>query len=216
MVPAGPRIDATWENRDVDDRATVLHARGLRLEYVTLGWNVAGVAVLAAAAITARSVALAGFGLDSAIEILASLVVVWELTGSSADDRTRRALRIIGAAFFALAVYVTVQAALVLGLAWHPHASALGIAWTAVTCAVMLALAAGKAATGRALGNPVLRTEARVTLIDAYLAASVLFGLVLNAAAGWWWADPVAGLVIVFYGVKEGRAAFGAAAEAVV
>jgi divalent metal cation (Fe/Co/Zn/Cd) transporter len=200
----------------VDDRATVLHARGLRLEYVTLGWNVAGVAVLAAAAITARSVALAGFGLDSAIEILASLVVVWELTGSSADDRTRRALRIIGAAFFALAVYVTVQAALVLGLAWHPHASALGIAWTAATCAVMLALAAGKAATGRALGNPVLRTEARVTLIDAYLAASVLFGLVLNAAAGWWWADPVAGLVIVFYGVKEGRAAFGAAAKAVV
>ena len=201
----------------MDDRATVLHARGLRLEYVTLGWNVAGVAVLAAAAITARSVALAGFGLDSAIEILASLVVVWELDGQQCRrphaprpaDHRRGVLRAGG-------VCRRAGRARARSSRGTHTPSALGIAWTAVTCAVMLALAAGKAATGRALGNPVLRTEARVTLIDAYLAASVLFGLVLNAAAGWWWADPVAGLVIVFYGVKEGRAAFGAATEAVV
>ena len=199
----------------MDHRHSVLQARGLRLEYLTLGWNVTGVIVVSAAAITARSVALAGFGLDTAIEILASIVVVWELTGSGEGERTRRALRIIGAAFFALAAYVAVQAAVVVGFAWHPHPSGLGIGWVAATCAVMLTLAGGKAATGRALGNAVLRAEGRVTLIDAYLAASVLLGLVLNAAAGWWWADPVAGLVIVFYGVKEGRAAFDAAAEAV-
>jgi len=71
----------------------------------------------------------------------------------------------------------------------------------------MLALAYGKAVTGKALDNPVLRTEGRVTLVDAYLAGAVLVGLVLNAAAGWWWADPVAGYVIVFYGIKEGRGA---------
>jgi divalent metal cation (Fe/Co/Zn/Cd) transporter len=74
----------------------------------------------------------------------------------------------------------------------------------------MFALAFGKARTGKALGNPVLQTEGRVTLVDAYLAGAVLMGLVLNAAAGWWWADPLAGLVIVFYGVKEGVSALRA------
>jgi divalent metal cation (Fe/Co/Zn/Cd) transporter len=83
----------------------------------------------------------------------------------------------------------------------------LGIIWTAATVLVMLALAAGKGRTGKALENPVLQTEGRVTLIDAYLAAAVLLGLVLNAAAGWWWADPLAGLVIVYYGLREGRQA---------
>lgn len=198
----------------MDHPRPALLARGLRLEYATLGWNVVGVVVVGIAAIAARSVALAGFGLDSAIEILASVVVVWELTGSGSAERERRALRLIGAAFLALATYVTLQAAYVLAAAARPETSTLGIAWTAATCVVMLALAAGKAATGTALGNAVLRTEGRVTLIDAYLAASVLLGLVLHAVAGWWWADPLAGFVIVFYGIKEGRAAFRTAAAA--
>ena len=81
-------------------------------------------------------------------------------------------------------------------------------AWTALTAAVMVALAAGKARTGAALGNPVLRTEGRVTLIDGILAAAVLVGLVLNAALGWWWADPAAGLVLVFYAAREVRDIF--------
>jgi divalent metal cation (Fe/Co/Zn/Cd) transporter len=76
--------------------------------------------------------------------------------------------------------------------------------WLALTCLAMLALAYGKARTGAALGNPVLQTEARVTVVDAYLAGAVLVGLVLNALLGWWWADPLAGLVIVYYGIKEG------------
>ena len=187
---------------------TRLLTRGLRLEYVALGWNVVGVVVVAIAALTARSVALAGFGLDSLIEIFASVVVVWELTGAASDQRQRRALRLIGTAFFSLAAYITGQAAYVLVTQSHPRSSPLGIGWTAVTCAVMLGLAGGKAATGKALGNPVLQTEGRVTLIDAYLAGAVLVGLVLNAAVGWWWADPLAGAVIVFYGVREGRAAW--------
>ena len=179
--------------------------RGLWLEAATLGWNLVGVLVLAVAALRARSVALAGFGLDSLIEIGASTVVVWELTGSGDPQRQRRALRLIGGAFLALASYLPPGGG---GAASHRHPdpSALGIAWTAATCAVMLALAAGKARTGAALDNPVLRAEGRVTLVDAALAASVLAGLVLNAAFGWSWADLVAGFVLVGYGLKEGWA----------
>ncbi|MGF1425634.1 cation transporter [Kitasatospora sp. LaBMicrA B282] len=90
----------------------------------------------------------------------------------------------------------------------HPHHSPLGIAWTAVTAVVMFALAFGKARTGAALGNPVLRTEGRVTLIDGLLGAAVLLGLVLNNTLGWWWADPAAGYVLVYYAGREVRAIF--------
>jgi divalent metal cation (Fe/Co/Zn/Cd) transporter len=187
-------------------RARLLR-RGLALEWVTLGWNVVGIGVLAVAALAARSVALAGFGLDSLIEIGASTVVVWELSGSVDERRQQRALRLIGWAFAALAAYLLVQAAVVLAKGFHPGHSALGIAWTSVTALVMFALAAGKATTGRALGNPVLQAEGRITMVDGLLAAAVLVGLVLNASLGWWWADPVAGLVLVGYALVEGRAA---------
>lgn len=186
--------------------ATLL-ARGLRLEYLTLGWNVVGVVAVAFAAIAARSVALAGFGLDSLIEIFASVVVVWQLRGIN-QGRERMALRLIGTAFFALALYILAQAAYTLVAQIHPARSPLGVAWLAATLAAMLLLAWGKLVTGRQLRNPVLLTEARVTLIDALLAAAVLVGLVLNALLGWWWADPVAALVIVYYGIKEGLTAW--------
>ncbi len=182
---------------------TQLVNRGLLLEYLTLGWNVVGVVLMLMAAFAARSVALAGFGLDSLIEIFASVVVVWQLTGSD-QNRERRALQFIGAAFFALAIYVLVQSGYVLAVQLRPSPSSGGIAWLALTVVVMLALAYGKRVTGAELANLVLSTEARVTLIDAILAFAVLIGLVLNAVAGWWWADPLAGLVIVYYGVREG------------
>ena len=92
---------------------------------------------------------------------------------------------------------------MVLAAGYHPRHSALGIAWTSVTAAVMFALAAGKARTGAALANPVLTTEGRVTMIDGILAAAVLLGLVLNAAAGWGWADPAAAYVLVYYAARE-------------
>ena len=182
----------------------VLLQRGRALEWATLAWNLVGIVVLAVAAVSARSVALAGFGLDSLIEVGASTVVLWELSGNG-EARQRLALRLVGMAFAALAIYLTVQSAIVLATGFRPHHSPLGIAWTAVTAAVMFALAACKARTGRALGNPVLQTEGRVTLINGLLA-----GLVLNATAGWWWADPLAGLVIVYYGLREARSALAA------
>jgi len=184
-----------------------LPRRGFWLEYATLAWNVIGIVVLAIAALSARSVALAGFGLDSLIEIGASTVVIWELSGTG-EERQRRGLRLIGYAFAALAAYLLVQSTVVLVAGYHPRHSVLGIVWTGVTAAVMFALAAGKARTGRALGNPVLRTEGRVTMVDGILATSVLLGLALNAALGWWWADPAAGYVLVFYAAREVREIF--------
>jgi divalent metal cation (Fe/Co/Zn/Cd) transporter len=198
----------TGETATADQgRARVLLRRGRVLEAITLGWNVVGVVVLALAAAAARSVALAGFGLDSLIEIGASTVVLWELAGAG-EDRQRRALRLIGASFLALAAYLAVQSAIVLAARYHPGHSTPGIAWTAVTAAVMFALAAGKARTGAELGNPVLVTEGRVTLVDAILATAVLAGLILNAAIGWWWTDPVAAFVIVCYALREAREIF--------
>jgi divalent metal cation (Fe/Co/Zn/Cd) transporter len=203
---------------------------------------VIGAAVIIAAAIDAGSVALAGFGLDSLIEIFASTIVVWQLKGVN-QNRERLALRCIGVAFFLLALYVLVQSArsVVAGLdaanysgtaplsmaqhndrspstelgitGWRPGTSAVGMAWLFATVVAMLLLAWGKQVTGRQLGNRVLQTEARVTLIDAWLAASVLLGVGLNAAFGWWWADPAAGLIIVYYGIREGREALRHRAE---
>lgn len=187
---------------------TKLLRLGRGLEAATLLWNVVGIVVLAIAAAAARSVALAGFGLDSLIEVGASTVVLWELAGTG-EQRRQRALRLIGAAFVALAGYLTVQSVVVLALGYHPKHSPTGITWTAATAVAMFALAYGKRYVGRALANPVLSTEARVTAIDGLLACAVLGGLALNAGFGWWWADPAAGFVLVYYAIREARAIFG-------
>jgi divalent metal cation (Fe/Co/Zn/Cd) transporter len=207
---AGAGCLAVEPRRCADDDGgpeAALLARGVLLEQITLGWNIAGIVILAFAALAARSVALAGFGLDSLIEIGASTVVLWELADSG-EERQRRALRLIGTAFVALAIYIAVQSTVVLATGHHAHHSPVGIAWTAITAAVMFALASGKATAGRRLENPVLQTEGRVTFIDGLLASAVLIGLALNATAGWWWADPLAGYVIVFYGAREAYAIF--------
>jgi divalent metal cation (Fe/Co/Zn/Cd) transporter len=189
-----------------DQRDVMLLRRGRQLEGMTLAWNVVGVAILAYAAIVARSVALAGFGLDSVIEIGASTVVLWELADIE-QSRQHRALRMIGSAFVALALYLGAQSTVVLVVGFRPHHSPLGIAWTALTAVAMFALASGKARVGSALDNPVLTAEGRVTMIDGILATAVLAGLALNTFLGWWWADPVAGYVILYYALREARGA---------
>ena len=182
-----------------------LVSRGFLLEYTTLGWNVVGVVILAYTALAARSVALAGFGVDSLIEIGASAVVVWELSDAH-GGRRQRALRLIAMAFVLLAGYLAVQATWVLVVGHRAGHSLVGIVWTAATASVMFALAAGKARTGAALDNPVLVTEGRVTLIDGMLAMAVLTGLVLNSLLDWWWADPLAAYVLVYYAIHEAHA----------
>jgi divalent metal cation (Fe/Co/Zn/Cd) transporter len=194
-----------WETLRVSDqRHVTLLRRGRQLETITLSWNVVGVAILAYAAVLARSVALAGFGLDSVIEIGASTVVLWELADVS-KSRQRQALRMIGSAFVALALYLGAQSTFVLVVGFRPHHSALGIIWTALTAVVMFALASAKSRTGSALDNPVLKAEGRVTMVDGVLAAAVLAGLALNTFLGWWWADPAAGYVILYYALREAR-----------
>lgn len=141
---------------------------------------------------------MAGFGLDLLIEIGASTVVLWELA-----DSQRTGLCLIGAAFALLALYLGVRSVWALSTQHLAGTSLAGITWTTATAVVMLALAYGKNRTGTALSNPVLTTEARVTVVDAVLAVAVLVGLVLNAGFGWWWANPAAGLVVVGYAVKE-------------
>ena len=190
---------------DVPTAARLLRT-GRALEVVTLAWNVVGVMVLAVLAISTSSVALTGFGLDSLIEIGASAVVLWELSGTGEHRRQGRALRLIG---------IGVRAARGVppppvrgrprpwGTARPPARS--GSSGPRLTAFAMFGLAAGKRRTGRALDNPVLETEGRVTFVDGLLATAVLIGIVLDLALGWWWADPVAGLVIVFYAAREAK-----------
>jgi divalent metal cation (Fe/Co/Zn/Cd) transporter len=201
--PSDPPAGAPASGTDVEGRRGRLLRRGLGYESATLGWNVVGTGVMLAAAVVTGSVALSGFGVDSLIEIGASLVVVRQLVSPTADEAV--ALRLIGAAFVALAVYLAVQAGFALASHAEPARSPVAIAWLAATVVVMVALAVGKARTGAALGHSVLSAEARVTAVDAVLAAAVLAGVVADAGLGWWWADPLAGLVIVGYAVVEAR-----------
>jgi divalent metal cation (Fe/Co/Zn/Cd) transporter len=184
--------------------------RGLQLEYFTLAWNIIGVVITAYAAVKAHSIAIGSFGLDSIIEIGASTVVIWELTNTKENVRPK-ALRLIGGSFYAIAVYILLQVVYLFVIGSHPHASVIGIVWTAITLIVMLALAQSKRIVGTKLDNPVLITEGKVTLVDAYLAGSVMVGLIVNATLHFWWADLAAALIIVFYGCKEGKAAFAEA-----
>ena len=172
------------------------------LEYATLGWNAVAIVILTIAALQASSVALAGFGLDSLIEIGASTVVIWELSDASAQ-RQRQALRLIGLAFLLLAVYLLVLSSLALLAEHRPSGSNLGLVWVCATALVMFALAWGKVRTGRALGNPVLTSEGRVTLVDGLLASAVVLGLLLTSVFGWWWTDALIGYVIAGYALRE-------------
>jgi divalent metal cation (Fe/Co/Zn/Cd) transporter len=190
---------------DADDQLVQVAGQlqtGVRLERCTLAWNVAGVVILAVLSAKAHSVALFGFGLDSLVEIGASIVVLWELR-SVGVERERRALSLIAVSFVAISAYLAVQSTVTLVHRSHAHHSPLGITWTGATAIVMFALAWSKASVGRATQREVLLRESRVTFIDGLLAVAILSGLSLNAFAGWWWADPAATYVIVVYGFRE-------------
>ncbi len=177
--------------------------RGFTLEYITFGWNIVGCLVLAKAAYDARSVALLGFGIDSAIEIFASVIVVWQLKAVHKNNE-KKALRCIGTAFLLLAVYLIAQSSVALLSGIHAKESILGIIWLVITSITMFLLAYGKKSIGKELQHAVLTTEAKVTLVDGILASVVLLSLLLNLFFGIWWIDAVAGFVIALYSIKEG------------
>jgi divalent metal cation (Fe/Co/Zn/Cd) transporter len=186
-----------------------LRRRGLVLAGLTIAWNVVEAVVAVSAGLAAGSIALVGFGFDSTIEVLSAWVVVWqfrgELRGGFDEARERRALRVIGVTFFVLAAYVVVEALRDLFFVDSEAAeSTVGIVLAALSLAVMPALAWAKSRTALELGSPTLRADATETLLCAWLSAALLAGLVLNAVAGWWWADPLAALAIAGLAAHEG------------
>ena len=177
--------------------------RASRLVYATIVWNAfEGIAGILAG-IAAHSVSLTGWGLDSSIEVFASSVAAWQLRGS-AGHRDRLALRLIGICYLIVAAYVGFQSVARLVSREHPSASPFGMVISGSAVVVMLVLGVRKRVLARHLANPVLSAEAKFSLVDAALAATVLVGLILDAAFGWWWADPVVASCIAFVALSEG------------
>lgn len=193
-----------------------LQRRALRLEYATIAWN-AGEAVLTVwLGVVAGSLALIGFGADSMIELFASGVVVWHLrAGHEADDpaRTRLALRLVAGAFAVLAVTLGTVATRDLMTGREAGHSPVGIAYLAVTAVVMFGLAVVKRRTAEELESAPLRSEAAMTFLDGVLSVATLAGLSLNAALGWWWADPTAALIVGLGAANEAREAWAESRE---
>jgi divalent metal cation (Fe/Co/Zn/Cd) transporter len=193
----------------VTDERERLQRRGVLLAGLTIAWNVIEAVVAIAAGIAAGSIALVGFGFDSTIEVLSAFVVVWqfraELRGGYDDARERTALRLIAVSFFVLATYVTVEALRdLIFVDAEAGASTVGIVLAAASLIVMPLLALAKRRTATRLGSPTLRADAAETMLCSWLSAVLLGGLVLNAAVGWWWADPVAGIGIAGLATREG------------
>lgn len=189
-----------------------LRRRGLWLEYLTIGWNLIEAVIAIAAGLAAGSIALVGFGFDSTIEVVAASVVVWqfraELRGGVDEQRERRALRLIAVTFFVLAVYVSFEAVRDLLVGEVAATSTVGIVLAAVSLVVMPVLAWLKRRTGIQLGSRTLVADSAETFLCAWLSAVLLVGLVLNATVGWWWADPIAALIIAWLALREGLEAW--------
>jgi len=188
------------EATDVDHR---LLRRGLRLEYLTVGWMTLEAAVAIASGIVAHSIALVGFGLDSVIELFAGSVLIWQLRNPT-EETEDRARRLIAVTFFLLAVYVLSEATRDLVSGSRPDQAPAGIILAIAALLLMPALGISKRRTALQLHNEALQADAAETLFCAWLAAVLLVGLLLNAALGWWLGDPIAGVVIGLFAVREG------------
>lgn len=191
---------------------SLLLARGVRLEYLTVGWNIVEGVIAIGAGLAAGSVALIGFGIDSFVESVSGSVLIWRLRaeamGDADEERVeqveRRAERLVGLSFLVLGAYVAYAAVQTLIARDEPAASPVGIALTLLSLGVMLWLARAKRRTGEALASRALIADSQQTFACWYLSATTLAGLSLNAVFGLWWADPVAALVIVAFLVREG------------
>ena len=204
--PSAPLLAITRARRvDPAERAR-LARRGRMLAWAGNAWHVAEFAIALAAGVAASSVALVGFALDSLIELAAGFVIVWLLARERHASATaeQRAGRLIAASYFALAAYIAIESAYAILAGHHPEVSWVGIALAAVTAATMPLLARAKRRVGAALGSSATAREGTQNLLCAYLSVALLAGLGLNAAFGWWWADPLAAVVIAVVAVREG------------
>ncbi len=187
-----------------EDRRQVLQRRIRWIVTATIAYNIGEAVVALAAGASASSTALIAFGLDSTIEVLSAAAVAWQFTRRDPQRWERGTLRVIAAAFFALAAYVTVTSLLALIGRVDVEHSTLGIVITALSVAIMPFLSFEERRAGRELGSATAVADSKQTLICAYLSAAVLVGLVLNSLFGWWWADAIAGLIIAAFAVREG------------
>ena len=186
--------------------ASRLHERARHLQFATIAWNSVEVFVTIGLGIAANSLALVAFGMDSLIEVFASLVVVWHLGtfGSvPSEERTARALRLVAIAFGALAISLLVGSARGLVTGTEADSSIAGIAYLGTTAVVMFTLARWKRRVGVALEVAPLVAEASVTFLDGLLAIGILVALALNTAFGWWWADPIAAAAVGVLAARE-------------
>lgn len=189
------------------DRRAVLRRRIRLLVAATITYNVVEAIVAITAGTIASSIALIGFGLDSVIEVSSAAAVAWQFARPDPQRRERGALRVIAASFFALAAYVTVEALRTLIGGHQPEQSEVGIVLVTISVIIMPFLSWAQRRAGREYGSASAVADSRQTLLCTYLSAAVLLGLVLNAALGWWWADPVVALGLALVAVREGRAA---------
>lgn len=182
--------------------------RGRRLEYFTIAWNSLEAIASVVAGLLAGSIALVGFGLDSVIEVSSGAVLLWRLRAEGDAERREhaehRALRFVGVGFLALAAYVAYDS--IKGLVRHeaPHESLFGIGVAIASLIAMPLLARAKRTVARQLNSGAMHADSRQTDFCVYLSAILLAGLLLNALLGWWWADPVAALLMVPLIAREG------------
>lgn len=207
-------MDSAASSRLPEPRRHLLDS-ALRLEYLTVGWNVVEGVIAVAAATAAGSVALLGFGIDSFVESASGLVLIWRLlaerSGRHSQDiarMDRRAQRLVAISLFLLAAYITFDAASALLLREAPGSSLIGIMLTTVSIAVMLWLSRAKRRAAVSLHSRAMAADAFQTTACWWLSVSTLCGLGLNALFGWWWADPIAALVMAVLVVREGREAW--------
>ena len=190
-----------------------LQRQAVRLEQFSIGWMLIEAGAAVTAGVIAGSLALTSFGFDSVIEIVSATVVLGrlnaELRGSHTSEQAeRRVLKIIAVTFFVLAAYVLTGSVIDLATQAHPERSPVGIGLTVGSLLVMPLLGWRKKRVGAALRNQLVLADAAETILCATLAATTLLGLVLFAAFGWWWADPVAALAVAWFAVREGREAW--------
>ena len=186
-------------------RRAALVRRARLLAAASVAYNVAEAVVAITSGRVADSTALVGFGLDSTVEVMSGLVILWQFGHPVPEEREHLARRLIAVSFFALAAYVTVESVRAVVTREQPDTSVVGIALAALSLAVMPLLSHWQRHTGRELGSGAVVADGTQTLLCTYLSAVLLVGLLANALLGWWWLDPVAALVIAAVAVREGR-----------
>ena len=201
-------------------RREELHRRGVRLEAFTITWNVVEAVVAVGAGLLAGSVALVGLRVDTGVEVISAVALLWRLlkggpkaTAEETGAAEKRALYLVAATFFLLSAYIAYESVGALLSREGPDGSTVGLVLAAISLLVMPILAYLKGRTGREMGSEALVADSKETWVCSYLSLALLLGVGLYAAFGWWWADPVAALAMLPVILWQGFETLGEARE---